>query len=68
MIAPPKPDFSGEWRLNRDASKLSPAVAAAARSGVLRIEHREPKFASHLTIVFDDKPVESRFELGRRFT
>ena len=63
VIAQPKPDFSGEWTLNRQASTLSPAVAAAAQSGVLRIEHREPRFTSHLTIVLDGKPFESKFEL-----
>jgi hypothetical protein len=63
VIAQQKPDLSGEWKLSREASMLSPVVAPAVHSGVLRIEHGEPRFASHLTIVFDDKPVESRFEL-----
>jgi len=58
-----KPDFSGEWKLNRQASTLSPIVAPAVQSGVLRIEHREPSFTCHLTIVLDGKPFESRFEL-----
>jgi len=66
-----KPDFSGEWTLNRQASMLSPDVAPTVQSGALRIEHREPAFASQLTIVFSDKPVESKFELltdGREVT
>ena len=63
VIAQQKPDFSGEWKLNRQASTLSPIVAAAAQSGVLRIEHHEPKFAAHQTIVLDGKPFESKFEL-----
>jgi hypothetical protein len=62
-IAQQKPDFSGEWKLNRQASMLSPLVAPAVQSGVLRIDHREPRFATHLTIVFHDKPVESKVEL-----
>ena len=62
-ITPQKPDLSGEWTLNRQASLLSPVVAPTVQSGALRIEHREPRFKSHLTIVFDDKPVESKFEL-----
>jgi hypothetical protein len=62
-VPPQKPDLSGEWTLNLHASALSPIVAPAVRGGVLRIEHREPRFASHLTIEFDDKPVESKFEL-----
>jgi len=63
VVAQQKPDLSGEWKLNRQASMLSPVVAPAVQSGVLRIEHREPRFTSHLTIVFDGKPVESKFEL-----
>ncbi len=63
VIAQQKPDFSGEWKLNRQASTLSPNVAAAAQSGSLRIEHHEPKFAAHQTIVLDGKPFESKFEL-----
>ena len=62
-VAQQKPDFSGEWKLNRQASTLSPNVAAAAQSGSLRIEHHEPKFAAHQTIVLDGKPFESKFEL-----
>jgi len=63
LIAQQKPDFSGEWKLNRQASTLSPVVAPAAQSGVLRIEHHEPKFAAQQTIVLDGKPFESKFEL-----
>jgi hypothetical protein len=58
-----RPDLSGVWKLNRQASTLSPVVAPTVQSGVLRIEHREPKFTCHLTIVFADKPIESRFTL-----
>lgn len=58
-----KPDFSGEWQLNPQASALSPAVAAAARSGVLLIEHREPTFNCQMTIVLDGKPFETKYEL-----
>jgi len=58
-----KPDFSGEWTLNRQASTLSPIVAPAAQSGVLRIEHHEPTFTAHQSIVLGGKPFESNFEL-----
>ena len=37
-----KPDFSGDWTLNREASALSPVVAPVVQSGFVRIEHREP--------------------------
>ncbi len=58
-----KPDFSGEWTLNLQASTLSPIVAPAAQSGVLKIEHHEPSFKARQTIVLDGKPFESNFEL-----
>ena len=63
VIAQQKPDFSGEWKLNLQASTLSPIVAPVAQSGILRIEHHEPKFTAHQTIVLDGKPFESNFEL-----
>jgi hypothetical protein len=63
VIAQQKPDFSGEWKLNVQASTLSPIVAPAAQSGVLRIEHHEPRFAVHQTIVLGGKPFESQFDL-----
>ena len=63
VIAQQKPDFSGEWTLNRQASALSPIVAPAARSGMLRIEHHEPSVAVHMTIVLNGKPVDTKYEL-----
>jgi hypothetical protein len=63
VIVQQKPDFSGEWQLNRQASTLSPIVAPAAQSGVLRIEHQEPTFKCQMTIVLDGKPVETKYEL-----
>jgi hypothetical protein len=63
VTAQQKPDFSGEWKLNLQTSSLSPIVAPVAQSGVLRIEHHEPKFTAHQTIVLDGKPFESNFEL-----
>lgn len=62
-IAQQRPDFSGEWQLNRQASMLSPAVASVAQTGTLRIEHKEPNFRCHMTIVFDGKPVDTRYEM-----
>src|SRR6185436_3019501 len=63
VIAQQKPDFSGEWRLNLQASALSPIVAPVAQSGVLRIEHHEPKFSAQQTIMLDGQPFESTFDL-----
>ena len=41
VLAQAKPDFSGEWILNRQASTLS-AIAAVVQSGVVQIEHQDP--------------------------
>ena len=38
-----KPDFSGEWILNRQACTLSPG-ADAIRSAIVHIEHKDPAF------------------------
>src|SRR5262245_47169839 len=46
-----KPDFSGEWALNRMASQLSPG-ADAVQSGSWHIEHREPQFGHKASFVF----------------
>ena len=58
----PKPDFTGEWILNVEASALSPIVAPVVQSGFARIQHREPTVAVHLSITMDGKPIEVRFE------
>ena len=57
-----KPDFTGEWMLNVDASALSPVVAPVVQSGFVQIEHREPTVSVHLSITMDGKPVDVRFE------
>jgi len=57
-----KPDFSGEWSLNRQASTLSPG-ADAIRTGVVRIEHRDPKFQYQAEFVSDTDTVHAKFEL-----
>src|SRR5256885_63751 len=57
-----KPDFSGEWTLNRQACTLSPG-ADAIRTAVVRIEHRDPKFRYHAEFVSDTGTVQPEFEL-----
>jgi hypothetical protein len=42
---------------------LSPIVAPVAQSGTLRIEHKEPNFRCHMTIVLDGKPFETKYEM-----
>src|SRR2546426_12405893 len=56
-IAQQKPDFSGEWTLNRQASTLSPG-AAAVQSGVVRIEHRDPTFRYKAAFVSASGPMQ----------
>jgi hypothetical protein len=57
-----KPDFSGEWVLNRQASTLSPG-ADAVQSAFVRIEHREPTFRCKGAFVTQSNPFEYEFEL-----
>ena len=57
-----KPDFSGEWVLNVEASSLSPIVAPVVQRGFVRIEHREPTVSVHLSITMQSEPVEVRFQ------
>ncbi len=57
-----KPDFSGNWTLNVEASALSPVVAPVAQGGFVRIDHREPAIAVHLSITMDGRPFDVRFE------
>ena len=47
-----KPDFSGDWVLNKDASTLSPG-ANTVQSAQWRIEHREPAFHHKGSFVFE---------------
>jgi len=62
MIAQQKPDFSGEWILNREACTLSPA-AGAIHGGVARIEHRDPTFHYKSTLTSESGQVQIEFEL-----
>ena len=57
-----RPDFSGEWILNRPACTLSPG-ADTAQSAVWRIEHREPTFRHKAVFVMDSGPREYEYEL-----
>ena len=57
-----KPDFSGEWILDRQACTLSPG-ADAIQSAVVRIEHRDPNFRYKAKFVSAGDPVEFEYEL-----
>ncbi len=59
-----KPDFSGEYVLNRQASRLSAAVAESVQNASLRIKHDEPSFSCQGSFSFvNSKPVEWAFKL-----
>jgi hypothetical protein len=61
-LAQERPNFSGEWTLNRQASTLS-SGADAAQSGLWQIEHREPTFRHKASFVMGNTPVEWEYEL-----
>lgn len=61
-FAQAKPDFSGEWILNRQASTLSPG-ADGVKSGVVRIEHRDPAFKYSARFETGSNPIAFQFEL-----
>src|SRR5262245_21385785 len=56
-----KPDFSGEWVLDRQASHLS-GGASAIESGVLRIDHRDPKCGFQIRMTAGAESVERAWE------
>ncbi len=55
-----KPDFSGEWILNRQASTVS-VLAKAVQSGVVQIEHRDPTFRYKAAFMSESGPLQSAF-------
>lgn len=57
-----RPDFSGEWTLDRPASSLQGDMAAV-ESGVVRIAHREPSFRFSRTFVIKTQPIEGAFDI-----
>lgn len=57
-----RPDFSGEWVLNREACTLSPG-ADTAQSAIWRIDHRDPTFRHKAVFVMESGPREYEYEL-----
>src|SRR6185503_9015532 len=57
-----RPDFSGDYVLNRQASTLPPPVSNV-ESGTLRVEHREPSFSFTRTYVIGGTPRDARFTI-----
>ena len=60
LRAQSKPDFSGEWLLNKQGSTLPPPVSNV-ESGVVRIEHRDPSFTFYRSYVIGGTPREAGF-------
>lgn len=59
-----KPNFSGEYVLNREASALSAAVAPNIQTASLSIRHDEPAFRCEGRFVFvSGDPVQWAFDL-----
>lgn len=57
-----KPDFSGSWILNREASTLSPA-AASFLGASWHIDHRDPVFRHRASFVTGGDPIQYEYEL-----
>ena len=62
MNSESKPDFSGDWILNRQACTLSPG-ADAIRSATVHIEHSEPTFKYKAEFVSDNDSRKVDYEL-----
>ena len=62
MSVSQKPDFSGEYVLNRQASPLE-GGAAAVQGAVLRIDHRDPTFRCQGSFAVDGTDAKWEFEL-----
>ena len=56
-----KPDFSGEWVLDRLSSSLT-GGASAMEDGVMRIDHRDPKCAFQISMSAGGQTVERAWE------
>jgi len=63
VITEKKPDFSGEWVLDRTACTLS-SGADGVQTSEWRIEHREPSFRLKATAASAAGPVNYEFELS----
>jgi hypothetical protein len=58
-----KPDFSGEWVFDRNASHLT-GGAAAMETGVLRIDHCDPKCGFQIRMTAGSETVERAWEIS----
>ncbi len=50
-----------------EASALSPVVAPVVQGGFVKIDHREPTVAVHLSIKMGGKPFDARFQRSSKW-
>src|SRR5215211_4920508 len=62
-IAQQRPDFSGEWKLNRQASVLQ-AESAVVESGAVRITHRDPAFQFWRSFTVNGQAMTTDYEIA----
>ena len=62
VSAQDKPDFSGEWVLNKAKSSLVKQLASIEK-GTVHIEHEDPVFRFQRTFTFDGKDSSFGYEL-----
>jgi len=58
-----RPDFSGEWSLNKEKSRLPAEIMASLQSGVVTIDHRDPTFKFHRVFSVFGQDVAQSIEL-----
>ncbi len=51
LAAQTRPDFSGEWVLSKERSRLQVPQATSLDRGLVRIQHRDPQFRFHRVFV-----------------
>lgn len=61
-LAQQRPDFTGEWVLNRTASALQ-GESGAVTEGTLRIDHRDPEFQFARRFVVNGQPANTTFDI-----
>jgi hypothetical protein len=61
-IGQQRPDFSGSWKLNRQASVLQ-AESAVVEGGIVRIAHREPTFQFSRSFTVNGQAMTTEYEI-----
>jgi hypothetical protein len=62
VAAQERPNFTGEWTLDLENSRLHDDFRALER-GVVRIDHREPAFSFRRTFFVKGQPSEASYEV-----